>query len=526
VMDVNEFFTPRKRGIEHKMAILFSNPTERVAEYGIEGYKCFDQAQAVAEFEHLGHEVVFEEELTDCPERLAQYQVLVAAGISAMYPGSAEAICNWVEKGGTLALINTRLDGNEYGWKDSSAFAARLQHGQTLALGKGKIVAEDLSSDEYAAFLVRVCAESGIRPTCSMVSEESGKAAGAIEVKVAKKQGMCAWAINSNAGGGQLVRFKPLVHGDAPEKARALVHVWNQVDIVDGKPVMVSYRQRLVPNEQDEYWLFLTQGDVQFYVEGTEAELSARYPQGKDVVWLKPLAAAGAYQAGKARLEEEIARRVIEKPVFTVEPNKCTPIDLRKFVNRRFIDKVAKDGRDGWVDQGAKFSLEDTPWGIVNCNGVPMDFIRYDQNGYRDCLVMKSTKLVDAPADEMPFPTEVKGIPVDAKAKNIYFLHAVGWGKLGSIETAFTYVFNYEDGTKVEVPCRNFHEVWDWFFVATTDDMTKNNCYKGWTNKQNRGLYIWQWRNPQPEKRVKTLDIIAGTGQQIPLIVAATVEAP
>jgi hypothetical protein len=526
VMDVNEFFTPRKRGIEHKMAILFSNPTERVAEYGIEGYKCFDQAQAVAEFEHLGHEVVFEEELTDCPERLAQYQVLVAAGISAMYPGSAEAICNWVEKGGTLALINTRLDGNEYGWKDSSAFAARLQHGQTLALGKGKIVAEDLSSDEYAAFLVRVCAESGIRPTCSMVSEESGKAAGAIEVKVAKKQGMCAWAINSNAGGGQLVRFKPLVHGDAPEKARALVHVWNQVDIVDGKPVMVSYRQRLVPNEQDEYWRFLTQGDVQFYVEGTEAELSARYPQGKDVVWLKPLAAAGAYQAGKARLEEEIARRVIEKPVFTVEPNKCTPIDLRKFVNRRFIDKVAKDGRDGWVDQGAKFSLEDTPWGIVNCNGVPMDFIRYDQNGYRDCLVMKSTKLVDAPADEMPFPTEVKGIPVDAKAKNIYFLHAVGWGKLGSIETAFTYVFNYEDGTKVEVPCRNFHEVWDWFFVATTDDMTKNNCYKGWTNKQNRGLYIWQWRNPQPEKRVKTLDIIAGTGQQIPLIVAATVEAP
>lgn len=526
VMDVNEFFTPRKRGIEHKMAILFSNPTERVAEYGIEGYKCFDQAQAAAEFEHLGYEVVFEEELTDSPGRLAPYKVLVAAGVSAMYPGSQAAIRSWVEKGGTLALINTRLDGNEYAGKDPDAFAAELQNGQTMTLGNGKVVAADISNDEYAALLVRVCAEVGIHPSCSMISEETGKAAGSVEVHVAKKNGMCAWAINSNSGGGQLVRFKPLVHGDAPEIQRTFVHVWNQVELVGGKPVMVSCRQELSPNEKGEYWLYLAPADVQFYVEGTKAELAARYPQGQYVSWITPLSAERAYQAGKAMLDEEIARRVVEKPVFAVDPNKCTPIDLRKFVNRRFIDKVAKDGRDGWVDQGAKFSLEDTPWGIVNCNGVPMDFIRYDQNGYRDCLVMKSTKLVDAPADERPFPVEVKGIPVDAKAKNIYFLHAVGWGVLGRIETAFTYVFNYEDGSKVEVPCRNFHEVWDWFFVATTDDMTRSNCYKGWANKQNRGLYIWQWRNPHPEKRVKTLDIIAGTGQQIPLIVAATVEAP
>ncbi|MGN0854545.1 MAG: beta-galactosidase [Kiritimatiellia bacterium] len=526
VMDVNEFFTPRRRGIEPRMAIIFSNPSERVAEYGIEGYKCFDQAQAVAEFEHLGYEVVFEEELADRPGRLDPYRVVVAAGISAAYAQTAAEVEKWVKSGGTLALINTRLDGNEYAGKNPDAFAAAMKSGQTLALGKGKVVAADLANDEYAAFLRKVCAEAGIEPACTMISEESGKPAGAIEAFAARKNAMMAWALNSNAGGGQLVRFKPLLHCDAPEGSRALVHVWNRVETVDGKPMMVSYRQKLLPNAQGEYWLYLAQGDVQFYVEGTDAQLAARYPAGKDVVWLEPLGADGAYKAGKALLDAEIAARVVEKPVFTVDPNKCQPIDLRKFVNRRFIDKVAKDGRDGWVDQGAKFSLEDTPWGIVNCNGVPMDFIRYDQNGYRDCLVMKSTKLVDAPADEMPFPTEVKGIPVDAKAKNIYFLHAVGWGKLGSIETAFTYVFNYEDGSKVEVPCRNFHEVWDWFFIATTDDMTKNNCYKGWANKQNRGLYIWQWRNPQPEKRVKTLDIIAGTGQQIPLIVAATVEMP
>lgn len=526
VMDVNEFFTPRKRGIAPRMAILFSNPTERVAEYGVDGYKCFDQAQATAEFSHLGYEVVFEEELTERPGRLDSYKVVVAAGISALYPGSADVLYEWVKKGGTLALINTRLDVNEYGGKEQDAVAGAMKNGETLTLGNGKVVAADLANDEYADFLVRVCAAEGIGQTCTMVSEESGKAATAIEAHLAKKNGMCAWAVNSNAGGGQLVRFKPLVHCEAPAESRALIHVWNRVDLTDGKPVMVSYRQKLLPNERGEYWLYLTNGDVQFYVEGAEKELAARYPERKDVVWLQPLAADGAYREGKAKLDEEIAKRVVEKPVFTVDPNKCFPIDLRKFVNRRFIDKVAKDGRDGWVDQGAKFSLEDTPWGIVDCNGVPMDFIRYDQNGYRDCLVMKSSKLVDAPPDEMPYPLEVKGIPVDSKAKNIYFLHAIAWGVLGRIETAFTYVFNYEDGSKVEVPCRNFHEVWDWFFIATTDDMAKSNCYKGWANKQNRGLYIWQWQNPHPEKRVKTIDIIAGQSQQIPLIVAATVEEP
>ena len=109
---------------------------------------------------------------------------------------------------------------------------------------------------------------------------------------------------------------------------------------------------------------------------------------------------------------------------------------------------------------------------------------------------------------------------------NLYFLHAVGWGVLGRVETAFTYVIHYEDGTRTEAPCRNFNEVWDWYYIAATEDMAKHQCYKGWANSVNRGLYIWQWQNPNPEKRIQSLDIISASGQQIPLIVAITVEAP
>ena len=523
VMDVNEFFTPRKRGISNEVAILFSQPTERVAEYGIEGYKCFDQAVYATEFEHIPYDVVYEDQLTNTTQHLDNYKVLVCAGTQATYPDTCTQIKKWVEKGGSLVLINSRLALNEFGGKNAESFTADYVNGSMQTVGKGTVRCKDLANDEYAGYLVKACDDAGIEPVCTVISEESGKTAGGVEVHVARKNGMTGWAINSNAGGGHLVRFTP---NPKPEDGTLLLHVWNQVDIVNGKPLMVSYRQVIEPNQNGEYVFFLTPGDVQFYVAGTQKQLEARYPKAADVCWLAPLSADAAFKVGQEKLSAEIAQRVIEKPAFVVDPNKCHPVDIRKFVNRRFIDKVAKDGRDGWVDQGAKFSLEETPWGVMNCNGVPMDFIRYDQNGYRDCLVMKSTKLVDAPEGELPFPAEVKGVPVGSKAKNLYFLHAIGWGVLGRVETAFTYVINYEDGTQVEAPCRNFNEVWDWYFIAPTADMAKRNCYKGWVNSMNRGLYIWQWQNPNPEKRIQSLDIISASGQQIPLIVAITVEAP
>lgn len=524
-MDVNEFFTPRDRGTKPRVAILFSNPTERVAEYGIGDYKCFDHAVSTATFEHIPFDVIYEEQLTNTTARLDGYKVLICAGTQATYPGTCTQIWKWTEKGGSLVLVNSRLAMDEYGEKNPESFTSELKSGACEAFGKGTVRCKDLAKDEYAAFIREACAASDIFPACTIDSEETGKPAAGVEVHEARRNGRRAWAINSNARAGQLVRFVPLNRPSAQPVSRpTLLHVWNQVDVVEGKPLLVSYRQAVEPNEKGEYVLFLTPGDVQFYVEGAKNELEARYPKAKDVRWLAPLAAADAFAAWKAKLDAEIAARVVEKPAFDVDPNKCHPVDLRKFVNRRFVDKVAKDGRDGWVDQGAKFSLEETPWGAVACNGVPMEFIRYDQNGYRDCLVMKSSKLVEAPEGEMPFPAEVKGIPVDAKAKNVYFLHGIGWGILGRSETAFTYVFNYEDGTKVEAPCRNFHEVWDWFFVATTGDMAKSGCYAGWKNSANRGLYVWRWQNPSPEKRIVSVDIVSACGQQIPLIVAATVE--
>ena len=83
---------------------------------------------------------------------------------------------------------------------------------------------------------------------------------------------------------------------------------------------------------------------------------------------------------------------------------------------------------------------------------------------------------------------------------------------------------HYGDGTSVELPVRNFREVWDWGFLALTKEMTELGCVKGWSNGSNKGLYLWRWVNPHPGKTISSIDIVSKCGSQIPLIAAISVE--
>ena len=562
IMDVNEFFTPRDRGTRRTVAVHFSSPTERLSQCaGRMGYKFFDQAICGVDFAHLNPDVIYEDQMTNGVARLSRYRVLVSAGVDATYPGTLKSIRSWVEKGGIWVVIAETAALDEYGEANPDAFtglppkvtpiegeqgtielggekvrcspysdAAIPSDWKTLAALDGKPVIGIRRLGEGAVLyanvrlpgagvgaLVRYAASlRRIRPMCETRDAEGGFADN-IEVHDAARGGMRAWSICARTMGDRLIRFRPA--GERPEK---LIRVWNEVT---GPGRMVAMRQELQPDGEGYYALYLTAGRTDFYVAGTAEQLAARYPKTKGR-WLEPLAYATTFRAGMERLAEEKAKRQAEHPAFDVDPDKVHPLDLRPFVNRRFVDKVAGDGKDGWTDQGVQHSLTDTPWGIVNCNGVPMDFIRYDQNNYRDCLVMASTRLKAAPKGEMPYPVEVRGIKVDRLVGNAYFLHALAWGILNRVETAWTYVVNYGDGSKVEVPVRNYREAWDWGFIASTAEMAANDCVRGWTNGANKGLYLWRWRNPYPEKRVATIDIVSANGQQIPLIAAISVEEP
>ena len=524
----------------------------------------------------------FNDRLAAASSRLGRYKVLVAAGVDALRPGVCENIGRWVEEGGRLVLVGEAMGLCEYGGgptlnalqgqfpgitvgkrKDSEtvkvsiggvALQASCWRDTVLddswellgsigdqpafwrkSFGKGAVFFANakLPGDSIGAFTALAAAEVGVKPCCETTDalDPAGAPLYGIEVTPALHGDCEAWIVTPRTMGARVVRFRPAA--PAPNGA-VMLRIWNRPrleqagaspagEVAGGCPRMVAYRQILEPDADGSY--VLPTGDRSILVRGPEAELRRRY-SGERAKWLEPLSAAKALTDGKAYVEEQKAKRKASKPAFDVDPDKVHPLDLRPFANRRFVDKVAGDGRDGWTDQGVQQSLTDTPWGITVCNGVPMDFIRYDQNGYRDCIVMKSQRLKEAPADEMPYPERIEGIKVDRKVGNIYFLHAIAWGILNKVEAAFTYVVHYGDGTVEELPVRNYREVWDWGFLALTGDMATNHCVKGWANGSNKGLYLWRWTNPHPEKAITTIDIVSACGAQIPLIAAISVEDP
>ena len=560
-LDVAEFFAPRDRGVPREVAVLFSSTTERLSQCaGHLSYKMFDQAVVGLDYAHLLPDVIWEDQVAS--PRLGRYKVLVAAGVDATRPDVWAMVPKWVERGGRLVLIGETMGLNEYGaaapdafpgiptgarkdsetatvslggttlqaacWRDTRAddsweFLGSIGDQPAFwrkSFGKGAVFFANakLSGDSIGAFAALAAAEVGVKPCCETIDalDPSGAPLSGIEVTPARRGAAEAWIVTPRTMGTKVVRFKPAA--PAP-KGTVMLRVWNRPDGAG----MASYRQVIEPDADGSY--VLPAGDRSILVRGPEAALRKRYG-GPRAAWLPPLAAAEALAAGKARVDEEKAKRAAAKPAFAVDPDKVHPLDLRPFANRRFVDKVAGDGKDGWTDQGAQMSLTDTPWGITDCNGVPMDFIRYDQNDYRDCIVMKSTRLKDAPAGERPYPEKVEGIRVDRKAGNVYFLHAIAWGILNKSETAFTYVVRYGDGTVEELPVRNYREVWDWGFLALTADMDAAHCVKGWANGENKGLYLWRWTNPHPEKTIATIDIVSACAGQIPLIAAISVEDP
>ncbi len=561
-LDVAEFFAPRDRGVPREVAVLFSSTTERLSQCaGHLSYKMFDQAVVGLDYAHLCPDVIWEDQLVAEP-RLDRYKVLVAAGVDAVRPGVCKAVQSWVAAGGTLVIVGETMGLNEYGapgpdafpgiatsarkdsetavididgtklqaacWRDtrlddSWELLASIGHQPAVwrkRFGKGSVwfANAKLPGDSIGVLVTLAGKEVGVAPFCETADalDSAGAPLSGIEVTPARRGSAEAWIVTPRTMGTKVVRFRPAAPA-AP--GTVMLRVWNRPDAAG----MVAYRQVIEPDADGSY--VLPAGDRSILVRGPEAALRKRYG-GPRAAWLPPLAAAEALAAGKERVEAEKAKRAAAKPAFAVDPDKVHPLDLRPFANRRFVDKVAGDGKDGWTDQGAQMSLQDTPWGVTICNGVPMEFIRYDQNDYRDCIVMKSTRLKDAPAGERPYPEKVEGVRVDRKAGAVYFLHAIAWGVLNKVETAFTYIVHYGDGTVEEVPVRNYREVWDWGFLALTAEMEANHCVKGWANDENKGLYLWRWTNPHPEKAIATIDIVSACAGQIPLIAAISVEDP
>ncbi|MGN0854288.1 MAG: hypothetical protein ACI4R9_02065 [Kiritimatiellia bacterium] len=468
IQDVEEFFTPRDRGVKREVAVLFSSPTERLAQVSGGGnIRLFDAIVSGIDYAHLNPDVIFEPQLTNTLTWLNRYKVLAMAGVTATYPGTWKQILKWVEAGGRLLVFTDRADRDEYGGRNPDA--PELQEG-TKMIGRGSITyrAEKCGAAQMAADVARIGALSGVTPCCTALDalSEVGAPAASLEITPARRGSLDAYLITSRAPTTQIVKFRPA--GIAGARRPLLVRLWTApgADPVPGADPqvrnLVSYRQPLKA-DKDGFYVLTLDNATQSYVYGDADEILKRYPRTPEVVWERGQTTEQALAAGKARLAREKAERLVRQPLFDVDPNRLVFVRLHDFAN------VQNPGYN-------------IPWGETDCRGIRFDFIRYDQNKFKDVIRL------DKP---------VKGIPLESRAAALYFLHTA----------APVYRVTYADGTQTTIAAK-----------ACREEM-------GWKDAEGHVLKLMRWENPKPELALAKLDIAAARGGP-QIVVAVTLEKP
>lgn len=538
---VNDLMVRRENRPLARIAMLFSYPTERYSQAtGSSAHHLIRNYTASLEFTHHALDVLLEEQLVT--RDLSQYQVIVAAGTQNIYPQTHSYLDAFVKHGGVVIFGQETLAMDEYGqpltwdvFKDlnlsqptnhsvgilklnmnqsslilgdlKAKLHAAVQCGKawkTLATlhqqpallvksyGKGKLYYLATHMPDYAlgSLLSGVLQRESVMPQAMLARHEDGQLATNVELHVRKANGLTAYFMFNHDAYPKLINLS----ADALQSnGYAVVDPIGKMkfDIRDGKTtLLIKPEDRLLVVVGDAATLREKFGDV-----------SSANMQVLEMQWAK-LQPKKFDDAGQDAFE------------FDVDANKTSPLDLRAFVNRHFIDRVAGDGKGGWTDQGEN-SLIGVPWGLQSFLGVPFELIRFDENFDKTCIVLQSKRMSHV-------PDRVVGIPVKIQAKAIYFLTATAWTKKNV--QAMSYVIHYDDGTQVTVPIVCGQQTHDWWVKRSIDPQADGKL--AWMNTQKRGLFAYRWINPHPERRIKSLDIVSANNDPIPITVAITVEQP
>jgi len=214
-------------------------------------------------------------------------------------------------------------------------------------------------------------------------------------------------------------------------------------------------------------------------------------------------------------------------------------VDLTRFVNRSLTDSDQADIPRGWNSSGADNDLREFPTGRQNLRGVEY-FITPPEKASGNSLIALS----GASPKLEGLPGRVEGIPVNAKADRLYFLHVSVWGVPG-----FTYrVYYREDRAKwipgqpdpfVDVRVKPREHILDWVDAKGVErgdtfmpggtvawlGGTKRTRETSATGGTDVGVFQMTWDNPYPEKAIESIDIIsdgeAGSGHPFVLGITA-----
>ena len=444
------------------------------------------------------------------------------------------------------------------GWETLAALPDGLPAVARRACGKGAVwyigVRFPTPGDE-GRLLAALAADCGIRPTCETLDPATRCPVDGIEVQAARgENGDVGFVVCNRTLSARAVRFLPrgaFALKPHAESAEADTHAEFAEAAESGSPdgraparpergsggaeppaLLDLSRRVLLTPDSDGAFLLLLEPDVPVVLRRCAAPADPANPANSS----NPANSANGvngvigvndanrlpiepYAAALARMPAWLAERAPKHAAkaFSVDPARVRFLDLRAVANRSYGDSVAGDGKGGWTDQGEN-CLRHAPWGVTDCNGVPFDFIRPDQNDDRAVLMLRSTRLPD-------LPDAVRGLDVGCKAEALYFLHAGAW--VAKDAEGFRYVVHYADGTSETAPMVGARDFGDWWIDTRRIGLASTaRCRTGWVNSENKGFHVLRWENPHPEKTIATIDVESACGETIPIIEAITVELP
>ena len=460
-------------------------------------------------------------------------------GISLGGPCKAEAQ-RFEFRGATYETVPYRETtfANGAGWRTLATLPGGHPALAERRLGKGCVYYLGVrfpNAGDEARLIAALASECGIRPICATLDPDTQSPVDGIEVQVARgADGAVGFVVCNRTLSARAVRFhpegaEPKTHAESAEAAEGralserpdgLAPSWPERGSGGVEPPVlldITRRVWLAPDPEGAFLLLLDPGNpvVLRSVPSSSPNGQAVLDQSGNPEGAEPPAPVESYAATLARLPAWLAERSprATAKAFSVDPARIRFLDLREVANRSYGDSVAGDGKGGWTDQGENH-LRNAPWGPTDCNGVPFDFIRPDQNEDRACVILRST--------HQPYlPAAVRGIAANLRASSLYFLHAGAW--LSGGREAFRYVVHYADGTSVAIPMLCQRDFGDWW-VRNRQTSENTRCLPGWVNSEGRGFHVLRWANPYPEKTIASLDIESANTGTIPIIEAISAE--
>jgi hypothetical protein len=196
-------------------------------------------------------------------------------------------------------------------------------------------------------------------------------------------------------------------------------------------------------------------------------------------------------------------------------------VDLGPYANRGFKDDKER-GIIGWSNQG-EYDMRDAA-ALAGTRQV-LGGVPFQIAAPNSCVALYSISAL--PGTNKDLPKKVR-IAVGRKADEIFFLHDSCWTE-GKV---FTYRMNYEDGASADLVIENGNQILDWIMpsAAINDAMMNEGVFVAWQGHSKafncdtmiQGL---EWRNPNPAKRVASIDFIASAESNckpVPILVGIT----